>query len=95
MGHTNMPSQSPASPFGGSQQSDAYPSSSFAPPQSPDGSITGPSSPYSLPADTPPPAYMPPDNDKQENAMDISKPTPTPQHIGSPPNFRHGKNVLN
>ena len=86
-----MPSQSPSSPFGGSQASDAYSAGSFPAPQSPDGSITGPSSPYSLPADTPPPAYVPPENDKQEG-MEISKPNPS-QHTGiSPtPSFRHGR----
>jgi len=86
-----MPSQSPGSPFGGSQASEAYSTGSFAPPQSPDGSITGPSSPYSLPADTPPPAYVPPENDNQEG-MEVSKPNP-PQHISPTPTFRHGKFV--
>lgn len=48
-------------------------------PSSPDGSISAPGSPYSLPADTPPPAYMPPDNEKDNDAMDTSgRPPPIP-----------------
>ena len=52
--------------------------------------MTGPNSPasFSMPADTPPPAYMPPDSDKPD-AMEISKPTSV-QHIATAPNFRQG-----
>ncbi|CAK8684219.1 mothers against decapentaplegic homolog 5-like [Clavelina lepadiformis] len=86
--HHNLPNQKPASPYGGSQASDVYSPNSFPPPQSPDGSITGPSSPYSLPADTPPPAYMPPESEKGPESMDIARPTtqaPTRQDVQSVP----------
>jgi len=80
-----MPSPNPSSPYGGSQTSEVYSPSSIQAPQSPDGSISGPGSPYSLPADTPPPAYMPPEGDKAES-MDTRPSTTTSLH----PSLHHG-----
>ena len=75
---------SPTSPYSGSQSPGVYsPVSTF--PSSPDGSISAPSSPYSLPADTPPPAYMPPDGEKENDAMDTTRPP------AIPPVARNGK----
>lgn len=70
---------SPTSPYSGSQSPGVYSPLGSTFPSSPDGSISAPSSPYSLPADTPPPAYMPPDSEKDNNdAMDTSRPPAIP-----------------
>lgn len=85
---------SPTSPYSGSQSPGVYsPVSTF--PSSPDGSISAPSSPYSLPADTPPPAYMPPDGEKENDAMDTTRPPVIPParsdvqsiHYSEPPTW--------
>uniref|UniRef100_H2YHM6 Mothers against decapentaplegic homolog n=1 Tax=Ciona savignyi TaxID=51511 RepID=H2YHM6_CIOSA len=53
---------------------------------SPDGSISGPNSPYSIPADTPPPAYMPPEGDKAApESMETSRSIISPNNRGIVP----------
>uniref|UniRef100_H2YHM5 Mothers against decapentaplegic homolog n=1 Tax=Ciona savignyi TaxID=51511 RepID=H2YHM5_CIOSA len=75
-----------SSPYGGSQSTDVYSPNSFPPPQSPDGSISGPNSPYSIPADTPPPAYMPPEGDKAApESMETSRSIISPNNRGIVP----------
>uniref|UniRef100_H2YHM4 Mothers against decapentaplegic homolog n=1 Tax=Ciona savignyi TaxID=51511 RepID=H2YHM4_CIOSA len=83
LNHPNLANQGPSSPYGGSQSTDVYSPNSFPPPQSPDGSISGPNSPYSIPADTPPPAYMPPEGDKAApESMETSRSIISPNNRG-------------
>nr|NP_001071815.1 Smad1/5 protein [Ciona intestinalis]BAE06690.1 Smad1/5 [Ciona intestinalis] len=85
LNHPTIPNQGPSSPYGGSQSTDVYSPNSFQPPQSPDGSVSGPNSPYSIPADTPPPAYMPPEGDKVvpgSEAMETNRTMISPNNRG-------------